>query len=204
MDNVELKRKVSLKRKGGYSVPPQSSKPKKPKWWIWLLPIILIGAIIWFVKSGSTNSEQNMLAESEVEQTHSVTADEAPVSASVTISEETTSTQPEHTQASTGKPAGTPDENKSASDNADRVATQEVPVKNSGVTSTNGVSNQARTTSQSAASTTNLSQDGLEGKAWEVIKGSFGNGEERKQKLGSDYAAIQQKVNELYRNGQVR
>lgn len=37
-----------------------------------------------------------------------------------------------------------------------------------------------------------------------VIRGDFGNGQERKDKLGSAYSEIQKKVNEMYRNGQVR
>lgn len=36
-----------------------------------------------------------------------------------------------------------------------------------------------------------------------VIRGDFGNGQERKDKLGSAYSEIQSKVNEMYRNGQV-
>ena len=43
----------------------------------------------------------------------------------------------------------------------------------------------------------------IEKKALEVIRGDFGNGEERKQKLGSDYSVIQKKVNEMYANGLV-
>lgn len=40
--------------------------------------------------------------------------------------------------------------------------------------------------------------------ARQVIKGVYGNGQERKQKLGSRYADIQHVVNEMYRTGQVR
>ena len=36
-----------------------------------------------------------------------------------------------------------------------------------------------------------------------VIRGDFGNGQERKDKLGSAYAEIQSKVNEMYRQGRV-
>ena len=44
----------------------------------------------------------------------------------------------------------------------------------------------------------------LEEKAKEVIRGNYGNGEVRKQKLGDQYAEIQSKVNEMYRNGLVK
>jgi len=38
-------------------------------------------------------------------------------------------------------------------------------------------------------------------KAKEVIQGRYGNGEARKQALGSEYGEIQRKVNEIYRKG---
>ena len=44
----------------------------------------------------------------------------------------------------------------------------------------------------------------LEEKAKDVIRGNYGNGEIRKQKLGDQYAEIQSKVNEMYRNGLVK
>ena len=44
----------------------------------------------------------------------------------------------------------------------------------------------------------------LEQKVKEVIRGKYGNGEIRKQKLGDQYSEIQSKVNEMYRNGLVK
>ena len=44
----------------------------------------------------------------------------------------------------------------------------------------------------------------LEEKAKDVIRGNYGNGVVRKQKLGDQYAEIQGKVNEMYRNGLVK
>jgi len=44
----------------------------------------------------------------------------------------------------------------------------------------------------------------LEQKANDVIRGIYGNGQERKEKLGNEYRTIQDKVNEMYRNGLVR
>ena len=46
--------------------------------------------------------------------------------------------------------------------------------------------------------------DSLEEKALRTIRGDFGNGKERKEKLGSEYSVIQNKVNEMYREGLVR
>lgn len=43
----------------------------------------------------------------------------------------------------------------------------------------------------------------LEDKARQVIRGDFGNGAERREKLGAQYYEIQSKVNEMYRAGLV-
>lgn len=43
----------------------------------------------------------------------------------------------------------------------------------------------------------------LEEKAKRVIRGDFGNGQVRKDKLGDEYAEIQSKVNEMYRKGDI-
>ncbi|MBQ0154945.1 MAG: hypothetical protein KBS70_09285 [Bacteroidales bacterium] len=40
--------------------------------------------------------------------------------------------------------------------------------------------------------------------AWTVIKGTYGNGEERKQRLGKNYTTIQNIVNELYKKELVK
>ena len=44
----------------------------------------------------------------------------------------------------------------------------------------------------------------LEEKAKRVIRGDFGNGQVRKERLGDTYEEIQEKVNEMYRNGDLK
>ena len=46
----------------------------------------------------------------------------------------------------------------------------------------------------------NIAQGSIEEKAMQVIRGNFGNGIDRKNALGNEYAVIQAKVNELLRN----
>ena len=58
------------------------------------------------------------------------------------------------------------------------------------------------TTSQIAVASAPLGGDVVEN-AKRVIRGDFGNGQERKDKLGSAYSEIQSKVNEMYRQGLV-
>lgn len=50
----------------------------------------------------------------------------------------------------------------------------------------------------------NLDESAIEAKALQVIRGDFGNGQERKDRLGANYAEIQGKVNDMYRKGLVR
>ena len=58
----------------------------------------------------------------------------------------------------------------------------------------NSVSNEPISTNSSTENT-------VEEKAKQVWEGLYGNGAERKSKLGSDYKAVQKRVNEMYRNG---
>ena len=57
--------------------------------------------------------------------------------------------------------------------------------------------------SDKTVSTTNSSssEKAIEEKAKEVWDGVYGNGTERKNKLGSEYKAVQKRVNEMYRIG---
>lgn len=55
-------------------------------------------------------------------------------------------------------------------------------------------------TKQTSASVS-TSNSSVEEKAMQVWDGVYGNGTERKSKLGSDYKAVQKRVNEMYRNG---
>lgn len=48
-----------------------------------------------------------------------------------------------------------------------------------------------------------LSEDSIETKAKQVIRGDFGNGLERKNNLGSEYKTIQNRVNQMYKEGLV-
>lgn len=57
--------------------------------------------------------------------------------------------------------------------------------------------------SQQESNAESSSIGSVEAKAKQVIRGIYGNGSVRKQKLGNDYAEIQGKVNEMYRNGLV-
>lgn len=63
-------------------------------------------------------------------------------------------------------------------------------------------STEKSSTSPSENSDNNVDGD-VETNARRVIRGDFGNGQERRDKLGSSYSEIQGKVNEMYRQGLV-
>lgn len=59
------------------------------------------------------------------------------------------------------------------------------------------------TSTDSVSNSTSQVNGNLEENALQVIRGVFGNGQERKDKLGSVYSEIQGRVNEMYRQGLV-
>lgn len=63
-------------------------------------------------------------------------------------------------------------------------------------------STEKSSTSHSEKSDDNVGGD-VKTNARRVIRGDFGNGQERRDKLGSSYSEIQGKVNEMYRQGLV-
>ena len=87
-------------------------------------------------------------------------------------------------------------DNASPANNETPAPVADAPVRND--PSTGGTV--SRTTPTPTANVTGT----VEEEAREVIRGKYGNGAVRKRNLGDRYAEIQSKVNEMYRNGQVR
>jgi len=190
MSEVELKRKVTLKRKGEPSKLPD---PPKSKWWMWLIltgvvvvAIFLVVKIIPFGNGGKPPTIEVAKPESSQTMNAAVGTPE-PAPQSTTQSPTTPVAEPvtvnNQSNQATSSPA-TPSESPSAT--------------------TSGTSNTQNNQSVTRPTNTSVSPQGtLDEKALRVIRGDFGNGEERKQKLGSEYLAIQQRVNEMYRSGSV-
>ena len=70
-------------------------------------------------------------------------------------------------------------------------------------TAANEASNEKSSVASSEKSDNNVDGD-VETNARRVIRGDFGNGQVRKDRLGSSYSEIQDRVNEMYRQGLVR
>ena len=69
------------------------------------------------------------------------------------------------------------------------------------VSSETGTNAESDNTSTVPTTKSESSGKSIEEKAMQVWDGVYGNGTERKSKLGSDYKAVQKRVNEMYRNG---
>ena len=67
--------------------------------------------------------------------------------------------------------------------------------------SNSSTSDDTQVSDKTVSTTNSSSEKAIEEKAKEVWDGVYGNGTERKNKLGSEYKAVQKRVNEMYRNG---
>lgn len=177
MEKVELKRKVSLKRKEGLvSAPP----PKKSIWWLWLLILVVIVIVVVFsIKNCSSEGNESNVAEP-------TTTEQQPVK---------TETQSTNKESSTiGTEESTVSNETASSTSVEKPITPKADSKPASVPIAENTS-----ISQPVATNKTSLQGSLDEKAKQVIRGNFGNGDERKQNLGNEYSAIQQRVNEMYR-----
>lgn len=165
------------------------AKKKSPALFI-TLAIISIGiGVFWFMNKNNTNQNKTETAIS-------------------TVVTETVPSEANKKQTS----QSTDNNNTNAGDNVQTVEVISTPTSstvspntpaNTNLNSTERVTtktNQNSTTNLVPSSTSMLPIGSIEDKARQVISGAFGNGADRKKALGDEYAAIQSKVNELYRN----
>lgn len=197
---VQLKKKVTLKTKRADSdvkqdIQPKNTVPQEPvnktgggnKRNLWVfLGIVVLAAILFFVFVGKDNETS---VKTNVAQNH--------------VTAKADSIQPAKTEETAEKVDST---NVEKTDNTLKEeptkATAEIPASesNSKQSSKPDVVKEEKKTQTSSAIPVNGS---LEQKAIAVIRGTYGNGLERKQKLGDEYTVIQNKVNEMYRDGLV-
>ena len=197
---VQLKKKVTLKTKRADSdvkqdIQPKNTVPQEPvdktgggnKRNLWVfLGIVVLAAILFFVFVGKDNETS---VKTNVAQNH--------------VTAKADSIQPAKTEETAEKVDST---NVEKTDNTLKEeptkATAEMPASesNSKQSSKPDVVKEEKKTQTSSAIPVNGS---LEQKAIAVIRGTYGNGLERKQKLGDEYTVIQNKVNEMYRDGLV-
>lgn len=187
--DVKLKHKVQLRKKveepevsgnNGSIEPdltptPTPNKPKSKNWlWI-LLGVIVLGVIgyIFFSKSGDN------AAETSDQKAEVVVAPSEPTDTTIVEGTECEEIAPENDNEVANNPET------QSSDAVETPAT---------------VDNTSNGSPSTSVNVPNVSND-VEAEALKVIRGDYGIGQERKDKLGSKYQTIQSRVNELKREG---
>ena len=146
------------------------------KWIIIALIIAAIAACAYFFMGGNKDKENT---DKEIPQTEQNDSTQNSENASDSTANSVSQTEKD-TPTSDAEPAATPESDK----------------KESGL-----LDSQNQTPVTSPAESNAATSGDIEENALRVIRGDFGNGQERKDKLGSSYAEIQGKVNEMYRQG---
>jgi hypothetical protein len=166
------------------------AKKKSPALFI-TVALVLIGlGVFWFMSTNNTN--QNKIETAVTNEVPETTPSEA------TATQTKQSIDSNNTNVGDNIQAGEVNSNPPLS----TVSTS----ANENTTNPNSAERVSATTNQNSianvvpSSTSVLPSGSIEEKAREVISGAFGNGIDRKNALGDEYAIIQAKVNEIYRN----
>lgn len=160
---------------------PEASEKKNGKWlWI-ILTLIVIALLIWWLLSGKT-SEPQPLEEDTAEQVATPTEDET-----ADVTEETALP----TEGVDVPEAG----------NTDETVTPAAPANTPAADTEVSKSTASQNATTAADNTSTNASDDIEAEAMKVIRGDYGAGQERKNRLGSKYQTIQARVNELKRKG---
>lgn len=153
---------------------PQPEEKKGNKALIWIAAIIVVALLAWWLWPSSSSSDVVDEPTEQVEESADVAADSVP----------TETTVPEEQSESAVS------EEEASSTSAETNPATSAPAAESATTSVTAP----------VYATANVSND-IESEARKVIRGDYGVGKERKDRLGSQYQVIQQRVNELKREG---
>lgn len=159
-------------------VKPTSEEPqeKKNNKWLWIILAIIVILLIWWLLPGKSTDSEPVVEEKTIEE--------------VTTPEDCVEEVSEDVEI----PAGEEAEEENV--NNDENSTASEPVASTPAPASPQATNNANNSSAS----TIVSND-VETEALKVIRGEYGIGQERKDKLGSKYQTIQSRVNELKREG---
>lgn len=181
--DVKLKHKVQLRKKVEKVQPqveptPEPAQPPKSNKWIWWVVGVIVLCIIGYFLFSKSDKEQPAQVVSEF-------VEEVVANDSVTETNEQTE--------------GVQDETAIEETPIDALGEQptEEPIPEAKAPVTNA---QTESIQSNAVESTSVTND-VEEEAMKVIRGDYGIGQERKAKLGSKYQPIQNRVNELKREG---
>ncbi|MDE5642763.1 MAG: hypothetical protein K2I56_04660 [Muribaculaceae bacterium] len=148
------------------------STDKSNNKWLWLiLAIIAVVLLVWWLYPGNDSDSQ---------------------SAEDVTTEVVVPTDSLNEEAAE-EPALPADENVSADDAAND--------ENASIATTDAATEPVETPAQAVAVADNNVSDDVEAEALKVIRGEYGIGQERKNRLGDRYGAIQNRVNQLKQEG---
>ena len=157
-----------------------ASEKSNNKAWFWLAAAVLVGLLIWlFIPDG--NNSAPVQESVDVEQTEEAPSSDSTIPAETVDGDEQ---QPEM----------------ASDEESEMEQTQPEPNAQPAPTEPSAVSTPSTSTQPMSAPSV---RSDVEAEALKVIRGDYGVGKERKDKLGAKYAEIQGKVNEMYRQGLV-
>lgn len=195
---VKLKRKVQLRKKQETEQPASRSNGRK--WWILVLLGVL--AVVGYFVFSTDTKESDVMASVSEEKTESVGLIEE---VSAPLATENESVSAEEVVSTETEPVSETETETSP------VTTQTQPIVQSTKQNLNvrSQSTNHKTKADNTSASNNGSKtlpvssdtDDIEREAMDVIRGVYGNGADRKEKLGSRYQAIQNRVNQLKKEG---
>lgn len=201
---VELKKKVTLKTKVAETAtqnqqttqPPNPSGSGNGKKLGVLIVLAVIAVVAFFLLKPDNSGNDVSVSSPATPETKAQNADNAQMQEEQPVSESTPS------EESTPVVEEDKSDNKANDNNGNKPSTVSGQEENAQTTTV------VKTHTKEATSKTSQKEEAIpagtiEEKAMLVIRGDFGNGEERKMKLGTEYSAIQNKVNEMYAKGLV-
>ena len=208
---VTLKKKVTLKTKVADVTTPsaqpiqsesQNSNLKKQengkKWGLLIVLVAVVVIAFLLFKPGKTDNDSFVVSQTVAETVAKNTSETFAQVAEQGTSEAKANEDVVETMGNLDNSENMTTENNESTSNTDsEVKVSQNKEQSNATTSVKKASSVTQTKNMSVPEGT------LEEKAKLVIRGDFGNGEERKIKLGSEYSAIQGKVNEMYAKGLV-
>lgn len=202
---VRLKKKVTLKTKvTESSITPEStnvsgeSRSNKGKKWFLLIALVIVAIVAFLLlKPKDTNETDSVVISEEAtvsldQQENALKQDTIQMDSESISNKEDGKVLANDNSISDGMNAGDVKSNLPEEKEKVNVVTQ----------------NNTQSSNQTAVSVEKSKEEvvlsgTIDEKAIMVIRGDFGNGEERKNKLGSEYTVIQNRVNEMYDLGLV-
>jgi hypothetical protein len=160
-----------------------------------LLAVLIVGGgLFWFLNKDTTSPEQisNMNGD--------ITVSSAPAKIEETASPDNTANNQGEDNSVNPSTAASSDNSVSSSPKSNASASSNNVTNSNNAESSNSTPSKNQSPTSTSASSAITPVGSIDEKANQVLRGDFGNGLERKRALGDEYAVIQAKVNELYRN----